>query len=536
MVPSVDSLPTSRSDVGIVTRGTLVYFVGTLLFIGMSFVWRVILIRTLSLEGWSEFSDALAIVGSVATVGGLGLQYALARNIPRASSDAERRAIVRSGLFIGGLSCAAAPIALYFAGPVIASATGSGGLGLAVQLLGLAYGLSSAVVIFAAVFQGFENVWPLSLFGLILGPTLFVAALAALYVLPGARLGLSTVLWAYVGAWMVTFAAAVLYTSVRLPRVLPAGPRTHGQAVPLVLFALPLLGVAIASFLSGYADTIILGAHQLVNVGAYVATLTLSRLLPIAVGALASIMLPVTSRLLKNHDRRNAELIYVTATKWTAVFALPLFLVFAFLPSDSLGLVYGPGYASTTVLLSITAVGAFLSTVMGPAAAVQMAVGQTRLLFANAGASLAVDVVIALLLVPGYGAVGAAVAWSAAVCVYPGLTVAELALLEGLHPFRRAYFVPLLVTGLPGALVLYAASHVSFTFWAVIPITVVLAAIYVLAVPLTGSVDMGDGLLLEVVEGYLGRRVELAHRFLAWGSRYGTHAEPTLPEEEGPRR
>jgi O-antigen/teichoic acid export membrane protein len=523
LVPSVDSLPASRSDVAIVTRGTLVYFVGTLLFIGMTFVWRVILIRTLSLEGWSEFSDALAIASSVATVGGLGLQYTLARNIPYASSDAERRAIVRSGLFIGGLSCAAAPIALYFAGPVIASLTGSGDLGVAIQFLGLAYGLSTAVVVFTAVFQGFEDVWPASLFGLILGPTLFAAVLAALYVLPGAHLDLSTALWAFVAAWVVTFTGAVIYTSVRLPRVLPPGPRTHGQAMPLVLFALPLLGVAIFSFLSGYADTIILGAHQLASVGAYVATLTLSRLLPIGVGALASIMLPVTSRLLKNRDRRNAELIYVTATKWTAVFALPLFLVFAFLPSGTLALVYGSGYSSSATLLTIVAIGAFLSTIMGPAAAIQLAVGQTRLLLANAGASLAADVLIALLLVPGYGAVGAAVAWAVAVCVYPALTVAELAVLEGLNPFRRAYFVPLLVTGLPGALVLYAASHFSFPFWALIPITVVLAALYVLAVPLTGSVDLGDALLLEVVEGYLGRRIELAHRFLAWGSRHGRH-------------
>jgi O-antigen/teichoic acid export membrane protein len=222
---------------------------------------------------------------------------------------------------------------------------------------------------------------------------------------------------------------------------------------------------------------------------------------------------------------RYAELIYVTATKWTAVFALPLFLVFAFLPSGTLALVYGSGYSSSATLLTIVAIGAFLSTIMGPAAAIQLAVGQTRLLLANAGASLAADVLIALLLVPGYGAVGAAVAWAVAVCVYPALTVAELAVLEGLNPFRRAYFVPLLVTGLPGALVLYAASHFSFPFWALIPITVVLAALYVLAVPLTGSVDLGDALLLEVVEGYIGRRIELAHRFLAWGSRHGRRHE-----------
>lgn len=524
-----ESLDNQRSGLSVVTRGTLLLFAGTLVYIGATFVWRVLLVRTLPASGWNAFSDSITIVSAVAAVGGLGLQNTLARNLPYSSSDAERRSVVRIGLIYGGLSCVAIPIALYFAAPVIGTAIGSPTVTLGIRVLGLAVGFHQAANLVTAIFQGFEDVWPYAIFVQILGPALFVVLLGAAYARPDLGVTFPLALWAYAAAYGFALGLSLVYTWFGLPRRLPPGPRAPGLTVPTLLFALPLLGVAVLGFLDGYADTIILGVVNFSEVGTYVASLTLVRLLPIGVSALSFIMLPVTARLLRMGDRLAAETTFATATKWTTVVSLPLFLLFVFLPSPSLRLVYGPSYSTITLPLIIAGTGAFFSTIVGPSAAVQIALARTRFLLVNSGISVTTDVLLALWLVPLYGLTGAAVAWAVATSLYPGLAVAELAYYDAIHPFRRTYVLPLVATGGPAAILLTAARLVQVPDWSLIPMGVGLALFYILMIIVTRSVDEGDSMLLGVMERFLGVRLEFVRRLGAFGRRAGSRPEKNVP-------
>ncbi len=488
------------------------------------------MVRTLSATDWDAFSDSIAIASVVAMVGGLGLQNTLARNLPYSTHEPERRALVRTGLLYGGLSCVAIPVGLYFAGPTIGAATGSSAVTLGVQVIGLAWGFYEGATLLTAIFQGFEVVWPYALFVYILGPILFVGLIVGAYVDPALGISYSFALWSYAAAYGIAFGLALVYTWRGLPKHLPPGPRAVGRTVPTLLFALPLLGVAVFSYLNGYADTIVLGAVHFSEVGTYVASLTLVRLLPIGVTALSFIMLPVTARLVRTGDRSAAETTFATATKWTTVFSLPLFLVFVFLPGPSLLLVYGPSYSSITVPLMIAGTGGFLSTIVGPSAAVQIALARTRLLLVNASISVAADVILAVILVPPYGMDGSAIAWGVAATIYPVLAVAELARLDHIHPFRRTYVLPLIATAVPAALLLTALRFVYVPGWSLIPIGLLLALFYLLMIVLTRSVDEGDSLLLGIVERFLGLRLGFVRRIGAWG----LHRERTPPAHGHP--
>ncbi len=516
----------SRSGLNVVTRGTLLLFAATLVFIGASFVWRVLLVRTLSATDWDAFSDSIAIASVVAMVGGLGLQNTLARNLPYTTSDPERRALVRTALLYGGLSCVAIPVALYFAGPAIGAATGSSAVTLGVQIIGLAWGFYEAATLLTAIFQGFEVVWPYAVFVYVVGPVLFVGLLGAAYADPALGISYPFALGAYAAAYGIAFGLALAYTWRSLPTRLPRGSRAPDRTVPTLLFALPLLGVAVFSYLNGYADTIVLGTVHFSEVGTYVASLTLVRLLPIGVTALSFIMLPVTARLLRTGERAAAETTFATATKWTTVFSLPLFLIFVFLPGPSLLLVYGPAYSSITLPLMIAGTGGFLSTIVGPSAAVQIALAHTRLLLVNASVSVAADVILALVLVPPYGMTGSAIAWAIAAVAYPGLAAAELAYLDRIHPFRRTYVLPLIATALPAALLLTGLRFVHVPGWSLIVLGALLAVFYVLMIVATRSVDQGDSMLLGIVERLIGHRLDFARRIGAWGLRRGG-APPT---------
>jgi len=213
-------------------------------------------------------------------------------------------------------------------------------------------------------------------------------------------------------------------------------------------------------------------------------------------------------------DRRAVQLTYVTVTKWLTVVSLPLFVVFVFLPGSSLDLVYGPNYASVVLPLQIVVVGAFVGTLLGPAAMAQVAAGQARLVAANSVAAGVADVLVSFALVPRYGSVGAAEAWSVANVLYAALCLGELAVAERYHPFRRDFLVPLAGTAIPGCALL-VVFHPQLPLLYLPAVVVAFAVAFCLVVAVTGSIDDGDRLLLEGVERILGRQLPFVRRWAA---------------------
>ena len=506
-----DSEELVRDGLSSVTKGTLFLLVSTLLLVGFNFVSRVLVVRSISPSDWSSFSFGLTLAGVLVAVGCLGLPSAVARSLPYASSDDERRTIVRSTLWIGSISALGSAVLLFaFAGP-IGQSLGSPGITLGLRFFPIAVGAGILSSLIASIFQGYEDVTPNALFQQIVNPSLFVVFLTAAYLLPPAGIDYTAALEAYALATAATLGLLVLYLVRHLPRHLSPGPQSPTALPRLLRFTAPLFIVGVMAAITGSGDTLILGIFHPGEVGTYTASLTLTRLVPIGIGAAAYIFLPVASRFVRRGETTSVGVTYATVTKWMILVSLPLFLLFFFLPGGSLGLVYGPIYSSTVLPLQITVAGAFATTVLGPAASAQVAFGQTRLLAVNAVATGLVDVAVAFALVPTYGYVGAAIAWGVANATYAALCLLQLGLLTGIHPFHRHFVVPALVTGLPVGVVL-ALVHPHLPFWALPILGVGIALLFVIAVLATRSIDEGDRLLLEAVERLFGRPLPFFRR------------------------
>ncbi len=508
----MDSPSTDRTRDGLstVTRGTLFLVVATLLFVLLNFVARVVIVRSITPDQWSAFSWSLTLAGLLAAFGTLGLPNAIARSLPFAENDRERRAMVRGTLISGAAAGAAIAVSLFVVGPLIGARLGDSDIGVALQFLAIAVGSQVASNLIASIFQGYEDVTPNGLLQQVLTPLLFVAILSFELTQPGG-VTFRGALVAYAGACLTVLVLSVAYLIVRLPRKLPAGPH-HPPAFPqLLVFAVPLFAASILSSATGNGDTLILGIFYPRAVGAYSASVTLARLLQVGIGAAAYIFLPVTTRLYRDGDHESIRLTYATVTKWMALFSMPLFILFFFLPSRSLGFVYGSNYTSIIAPLEITVVGAFASTLFGPASATQVALGQTRLVAYNSATAAAVDVGLALWLVPMYGSVGSAIAWASAATLVAALSLSELAWTTGIHPFRDHSLTPLALTGIPIGVAL-AVLHPTVPYWSLPVLGLAVAGAFILVVLATRSVDRGDRLLLEVVERILGRPLPLIRR------------------------
>jgi len=513
-----DSEELVREGLSSVTKGTLFLLVSTLLLVGLNFVSRVLVVRSISTSEWSSYSFGLTLSGVLVAVGCLGLPSAVARSLPYSTLDDERRAIVRATLWIGSLSAVVVSVLLFvFSGP-IGQSLGSPDITLCLEFFPIAVGSSILSFLIASIFQGYEDVTPNALFIQIVSPSLFVAFLTIWFFVPPAGISLIDAVIAYVAANAITLGLLTLYLVRRLPQHLAPGPRAPGATGRLLRFTAPLFVVGVMASITGSGDTLILGVFHPSSVGTYTASLTLARLIPIGIGAAAYIFLPVASRFVRGNDTSSVAITYATVTKWMILVSLPLFLLFFFLPSGSLGFVYGPGYTAQVVPLQITVIGAFATTLLGPASSAQVAFGQTRLLAVNAVTAGIVDVGVALVLVPTYGFDGAAIAWGTANATYALLCLVQLGLLTGVHPFRWHYIIPVLVTGIPVGLVL-GLLHPHVPLWGLPVLGIGIALLFVVVVLLTRSIDEGDRLLLGAVERLFGRPLPFLRRLGRYGLR-----------------
>lgn len=509
-----------RGGLSIIARGTLLLLVATLGLILLTFVSRVILVRGFSIPEWNAYSFALTLGGVLTAVGVLGLPNAVARSIPYATSDSERRNIIRGAVLVGAVAATTCGVLLWLSAGSIARALGEPELKLALQLFSIAVACSIGYTLISSIFQGFADVVPNALFVQIINPGIFVGFLVVEEILPPHTIAYEDSLIGYACASIVTLALLVAYAVRRLPRRLPRGSSSSDPTAlrRLMWFAAPLFVVGIMSSLIGSGDTLVLGLYHSAEVGTYVASVTLARLLAIGLTALGYIFLPVATKFLRQQDQNAITLTYATSTKWMILFSLPLFLLFFFLPGSSLAFVYGSAYSATVLPLQILVLGSFVTTVLGPAFATQVAVGQTRLLMVNAIVAASIDIAFSFALAPRFGYSGAAVAWASANVVLDGLSLSQLALLSGIHPFRRNLFLPMLATAIPIGLV-FATLGSTLPPWSLPVAGLGAAGFFLLSVLFTRSIDVGDRLLLESVEDRLGIPLTFVRRVGRFGVR-----------------
>ncbi len=503
-----------REGLTTVTRGTLLVFVSTICLVFLSFVSRVVLVRSPSAD-WNSFSLELTLAGILSSVGTLGLPNAVARSLPHVDTDAERRTIVRTAILASLASAAVLVAALWLAAPSIALALGIPNLRVGLEFFSVAIATSLLAGLITAIFRGYSDVVPNALFVQILTPGLFVAFLLIALRLPPPGLSYTAALAAYTLANTLALVALVVYSLRRLPGHLPRGPHAPESIGPLLRFTAPLFVAGVMLNLSGSGDTVVLGAFHPSQVGVYTATLTLARLIAVGIGSASFIFLPVATRFLGQRNPRAVQVTYATVTKWMLVFSLPLFLLFVFLPQGSLGLVFGRSYSSIVIPLQLTVAGAFFATVLGPGATTQIAYGRVRMLAINATVAGLVDVGLALALVPSDGYYGSALAWGLSVLLYAALCLGELVMFDGVHLFGRHFVFPLLVTSIPAALVLLTL-RAWIPEWTLPFLGLAIAGAFILAVVMTRSIDDGDRLLLESVESLIGRRIPAVRRLARW--------------------
>ncbi|GAA3742348.1 lipopolysaccharide biosynthesis protein [Salinactinospora qingdaonensis] len=154
---------------------------------------------------------------------------------------------------------------------------------------------------------------------------------------------------------------------------------------------------------------------------------------------------PRMTELLALEDRAGANTLFQTSTAWLICLTWPLFLPLIVYAPLVLG-VFGTGYAAGEGVLVVISLAMLLASACGMGDLVLTVAGRPRWSLVNNVAALVVDVCVCVGLVPMLGAVGAAVAWLAAIGVRNLLPVVQLARWLRLWPVGRPWLLAVAVT------------------------------------------------------------------------------------------
>lgn len=511
---SVDDADLQR----LLSSATLV-LAGVVLGSASKLIERVIVARWLSPDAFGEISLALAIMSFAVTLSMAGFNQGVPRYASRFDDERDVRGVWLTGLLIPG-TIGVALLALFaaFGTDVVVGLVfeqpDSDRL-LLLFLLALPFVVGQLVAV--GVIRGLENtrykIYTQNLFYPGVRIVLLVALLAMGFGVFAAGL-----------AYLVAAVLAFLFAHLMLARLVPLLGRANLHSATMLKFSAPLIVATVLSRLLTWTDTLMLGYFRSsYEVGLYSAAYPLANGLVLMFGAFGFLYLPLTSRLDASGRREAINEVFQLTTKWIYVVTFPAFLALAVFPGDVITIVFDPRYEPASLALTILAVGFFVHAATGRNRETLSALGVTKYVFLSNAVGFAINVALNLALIPRFGIVGAAVASASSYALLNFVVTLVLKLGFDITPLSSTSvrtFVLLPLVLLPPAVVLSTVVTITAV---TLPLLLVVAAVATVVVfSVGGCLQPEDRVLLEFVEGAIGRPVPVVRRFLPEG---------TAPEE-----
>jgi O-antigen/teichoic acid export membrane protein len=432
-------------------RGSSLLLAGRILQLVANLAVQLIIVRYLSKTGYGEFAYALAIVTLGETIALFGLDRAIGRLIP---IYLERREYDAA---FGVLVLALGIVTTIGIGLIALTALGQGSLD---HLLPGDHRAATLLVLMIALapIQALEDIL-IGVFGVLARPrTIFFRAyvlepafrITVVLVLVATHSGiyflaLGYVLAGVVGLAISTFLLIAIFRSEDLLRHFSF--RT--MRIPFrgtLGFTLPLLSTDLVNVLLFTSDAVLLGHfHGARDVASFRVIFPLASLNMVAFTMFTFLYVPFASRLFARVDSAGIAELYRKTTVWVAVFTFPIF-AFTFLGAAPLtSLLYGSRYESSALFLSILAVGYYVRAALGFNGMTLMVCGRVRDLTVLNVLAMVFNVGVNLVLIPRYGALGAAIGTSTTLVLHNILMQIALRIATGMRLFNSVSTRPLAI-------------------------------------------------------------------------------------------
>lgn len=272
---------------------------------------------------------------------------------------------------------------------------------------------------------------------MVVEPVVKVALTAVFFTAFGSEAGPAELGYAYTAAVLTsTVLGALIYRSQVASRI--AGHPVERHLAALLRVSIPLWGSAVLVRLLARADVILLFALAPPKTATlYMAALSTALLTTMIARSFEAACRPLLATALALDRRAELRSQFERVAGIVFGLCLPACILLAFFPSQVLGAI-GDQFRPIAPAMAVLTLGTLVDYIFGPSAAALAMAGRTRIPFVNSLAASAIALGLDLLLIPRYGALGAAAAQCTSLVVLATLNAAAAWRVLGIFgPGRR---------------------------------------------------------------------------------------------------
>ena len=312
-------------------------------------------------------------------------------------------------------------------------------------------------------------------------------------------LGLNGFVW----AWVITSIIAVILSGYFLIKEM--GKFEEGKSSirtkSLFDFSLPMWIGRLLTVNNKKIGLILVGIF-LANdqIGIYGAGERIVPLILIPFMAFNAIYAPIISNLYATNNISEIEATYKVGCRWVIMLTLPVF-VLIFIFSKEIVLICGQDYADSEKVLLVLLVAEMVNISTGSTSNIIAMTGKTIYNLINSVVTLVLNIVLCLIMIREYGAIGAAYALGISVVVVNLLQLAEIYYLYKIHPFSLQHYKPVFSCALSLIIVLLMKTTLKFIpqYLEVSIIIVVFSISYIIFIVLLG-LSNEDRMILKKIQ------------------------------------
>ncbi len=443
--PTTTSGPSEHDFARKPIRGSTVLLLGRIASLGGNLLIQVLIVRHLSKGDYGAWAYALSIVTFLQTIAAMGLDKAATRFFSIYHEREEYDRLFGTALLmLGSILCLSALIigAFYLFPELIARLINDERQPVALLLIAIFLVPMEAIdSLLVGMFACFGRSRTILFRRYILGPALKVAAVLVL-VWSGA--GITFLAYGYLAAsGLGVLINALLTFRLFQTQGLFAHFKLRGVSVPVrevFAFTLPVLSTdLLGDFLPAFAVMLLGYFHNLDAVGMFRVAVPLAAVNVAVMRSFGLLYTPAAARLFAKENFSAINDLYWRTAVWLAVLSFPVFALTFSAAQPLVVFLYGPEYKDAGLYLALLSLGQYVNAALGFNGLTLKVLNRVRYIVTTSVLAALLHIALSLVLIPFYGALGAAIATSAALIAHNVLKQAGLRRATGVSIFDGRY-------------------------------------------------------------------------------------------------
>ena len=480
-----------------IAEGSSITFVGLVLSLLPLLIIRLIIVRQWTESDYGIFSLAFSILSICWTVGTLGLQNGLSRNIAylRETKDYQKISMyISTSIWFSLITSVVIGIVLFLLSENISNFFfHTSNLIVPLKIISFIIPFYSLINVIVSIYLGFDQVKPTVYFQQILLNVLFLFFIVIIIFFDNSFVN---IFYALAIAAVVTFVLLISYSGrqVKSLEVISVKSIKSPSSTELLFVSFPLLVTSVFLIIFSWADTILLGSlRNTIDVGLYNTALPIAQIISFPLSALFFIHLPIFTGLFAQNKSEEIKRSYSILTKWICYVTLPFFFLLFLYPEPIIAFLFGQDYISAALALRILSIGYIAYDLVGPSGMTLVVIGKYRFEMFSWIFAVILNVCLDVALIPTYGIAGAAFSLSTSIIAMNVIKTWKLHTLTGVQPLSKNLLKPTILFTVIIILLYLISGVIMIIDWWMLPLLFVFFyGVFLFAIFITKSVDRED--------------------------------------------